>query len=101
MALGHALVRDQEQDPGDPDKPADDSQPLMMELNGQVAPTVEVKGVVMLIDSMSDTLVKQRKSALDRCDVHREVGAVENQDFAVKHRNPGHARNCIRYSSHF
>src|ERR1017187_6024514 len=59
VALGHALVRGQQQDPRHADEAVHYPQPLMLNFDRQVAPTVEVEGVILLIDGLRNALIKQ------------------------------------------
>ena len=73
MALGHALVRSQKKHPRDADDAVDDSQALVLDLDRQIAPTVEVKGVVLLVNGFRYALIKQRKRAFNRGNMNGKV----------------------------
>src|ERR1700693_6656409 len=68
VALGHALVSGQQKDPRHSDEAVYDSQPLVLNFNRQIAPTIEVEGVILLVDRLGNALIKQRKRAFYRRD---------------------------------
>src|SRR5579862_7299713 len=84
MTLRHTLIGHQQQHARYADVSAHDSEALMMHLNRQVAPALEIEGAILLVDGLGDTLIEERKGALHRSDVNRQVGAIQNQDPAVQ-----------------
>src|SRR5271167_347988 len=101
VALGYALIGGQQQDARDADDAVHDAEALVLDLNGQIAPTVEVKRVILLIDRLGYALIKQRKRAFYRRNVNGEVRAIENEDLAVEQaRSRETGRNHVGRSRH-
>src|SRR5271155_3155251 len=84
MTLRYPLVGYQDQHPRYADEPAHDAEALMMHLNREIPPTVEIEGAVLLVDRLGDTLVEQRKGALYRGHMDRQVGPVQDEDPAIE-----------------
>ena len=63
VPLWNALVGRQQQYPRHPNESADRADPLVMYLNREIAPRVEIEGPVLFVDRSRDSLVEQRKSA--------------------------------------
>jgi hypothetical protein len=84
VAFGYTLIGCQQEDSWDADKAVHNTEPLMLDFNGEVAPTVEVEGVVLLVDGLRNALIKQRKRAFYRRNVNGEIRAIEDQDLAIE-----------------
>ena len=73
MAFRHPLISCQQQHPRHPDEAVYDSQPLVLDFEREIAPTVEVERVVLIVNGFRHTLIKQGKCALYRSDVNRQI----------------------------
>src|SRR5258708_2020180 len=84
VAFGYALIGGQQEDSRDTDKSVDDPELFVLNFDRKIAPTIEIEGVILLVNGFSYTLIKQRKRAFDRRNVNRQIRAIENQDLAVE-----------------
>jgi hypothetical protein len=102
VAFGYALVGGQQEDSGDADESVDDAEALVLDLDRQVAPTVEVEGVILLVDGLRNTLIKQRKRSFYRGNVNRKVRAIEDENLAVEQaRSRKTGRNHFGRDGHY
>ena len=84
MTLRHSLVGGKYQHARHADKAIDDSEALMLDLDREVAPAIEIESPVLLIDRLCHTLIEQRERSLDRSDVDGQIRAIENQYPAIQ-----------------
>ncbi len=85
MAARHAIVGRQQDHPGNPDHPIHQPHLFMMRRDGELAPTLEIEGRVLVVDRLRDPLIQEDQSALQGGDVDRKVRTVKNQDVGCKH----------------
>ena len=88
VALGDTLVCGQQKHARYADKSADDAKALVMHVDREVAPRIEIEGAVLVVNRPGDALVEQRKGALYRGHMNRQVRAVQHQNLAVKNPLP-------------
>ena len=102
VAFGDALVSGQQEDSGDADESVDDTEALVLDLDRQIAPTVEIEGVILLVDGLRNTLIKQRKRSFYRGNVNRKVRAIEDENLAVEQaRSRETGRNHFGRDGHY
>ena len=56
--------------------------------HGELAPGLEVEGLVLLVHDPGDALVEQRERTPGRGHVDRQVGAIQHEDARVQHGPP-------------
>src|SRR5208282_3416311 len=92
VAFGYALVGGKQQHARHPDDPAHDADALVMYLDAQVPPRIEIEGAILLVDRARDALVQERKTPLDRGDVNRKIRPVQHQDLGIENGGAWHWR---------
>jgi len=60
-----------------------------MNRDRELAPAVEIKSLVLLVDGLGDSLIEEHEGAPNRCNMNGQIGAVENQDFGVQYAIDG------------
>ena len=69
LSFGHPIVTYQQDDPWNPDYAIDQTDGFVMDRDGEVAPTVEIKSLILLVNGSGDSLVQQNKGPTNRGDV--------------------------------
>src|ERR1051326_1702852 len=58
---------------------------VIVRLNGDVGPVLEVVGPVLRVDGADLSFVEKRQRTAHRSDLHRLKDAIEDEDMAVEH----------------
>ena len=85
LALGYTIVADQQNYPRNADHPIHQPHGFVVCRDRQIAPTVEIEGLVLLVDRLCDALIEKHEGAANRGNVDRQIGTVENQDLGVQY----------------
>ena len=85
LALGHPIITDEQNHPGNPDYPIDHAYGLIVHRNREVAPALEIKSLVLFIYRFGNALVEEGEGAPHGSNVDRQIGAIENQDLGVEY----------------
>jgi len=86
--LGHPVIGDQEDDPRDFDHPVHEPYRFIIPLNGDLAPALVVKGLILGVHGFGQARVKEAKSPPNRSDVDGQERFVQHQDMGVNHAQP-------------
>jgi hypothetical protein len=71
LTLGHTIITDEQNHPRNPDYPIDHAHRFVVDSDRQVAPTLEIESLVLLIYRFSNALVEEGEGATDRSDMDR------------------------------
>src|SRR4030066_426245 len=82
---GGPVVGGEDHHPGHPDHPAHQADGLLVGVDGEFAPRLEIVHLVLGIDRPREAGVEKAESAPDAGDMHRKKGPVENEHPGVKH----------------
>src|SRR5208337_5530556 len=77
MALGNAVKGNQHDDPGYADRTTRCPDRLRVACHRELAPALEIEGLVLPIDRARDALVDQGERPPHRCHVNRQIGAIQ------------------------
>ena len=86
LALGHAVVAHQQDHPRHANDAIDHADGLVVGGDREIAPAVEIEGLILFVDRFGDALVEQHEGAPNRSDMDRQIGPIEDQDLGIENR---------------
>ena len=84
LSFRNSIVTDQQNDSRHPDNAVHQSDRVIPHRDGEIAPAIEVKGLILVVNGFCNSLVKEGKGATHRSDMDREIGTIEDQNLGIE-----------------
>jgi hypothetical protein len=78
LSPGNFVIGEQHDNAGDPNRPVNQPDAVILRINPELSPALKVKGFVLLVNCSGNTLIEQYKGSADRGNVDRQIGSVED-----------------------